>query len=99
MRKKGDVDFRRVRRVQDQACALVDRRVLVRRFNGLIQVLTAPEPRARRLARRLARDRAATITRALARTPRHPWRTPPPADALVRASQALLEPEKGADDG
>lgn len=94
-----------VLRLRDAASGIVERRGLVLRFNGLLRVLDAKDRYATRLARRLARDRHATIVRALARCPHHPWRAPPPADALIRDCQALCDSEgssdwpKGADDG
>lgn len=94
---KSDGGVVHVRRIADVACGIVDRAVLVRRFNGLVNVLQTPERYARRLARHLARDRVKTETRALARTPHHPWRTPPPMDAFVRRCQAAAK--EGADDG
>jgi hypothetical protein len=86
-------------RRRDAASDIVDRRVLARRFNGLVRVLQRPDPYARRLARRLAQDRAATVARAIARTPTHPRNRPPPADRLARTALALVQPVKGADDG
>lgn len=94
---KGDGEVRHVRRIADIACGIVDRRVLARRFNGLVRVLQTPEPYARRLAHHLARHRAKTETRALARTPLHPYGKPPPMDAFVRRCQAAAK--EGADDG
>lgn len=94
---KGEGEIVRVRRTADIACGIVERAVLVRRFNGLVKVMQAPEPYARRLARHLARHRARTETRALARTPHHPHGKPPPMDAFVRRCQAAAK--EGADDG
>lgn len=95
---KSDGDRVRVDRRVDLAPAFVDRRALVRRFNGLVKILQDPAPGARRLARRLARDRHGATVRALARTPTHPCGRPPPMDAFVRQCQTLAVP-RGADDG
>lgn len=89
---------RRVERLVDLAPAFVDRRALVRRFNGLVKILQDPAPSARRLARRLARDRHAVTVRTLARNASHPHGRPPPMDAFIRQCQALVLP-RGADDG
>ena len=95
---KGDgAAVTHVRRIADVASDVVDRSVLVRRFNGLVKVLQTPEPYARRLAKHLARDRAKTETRALARTPHHPRLHPPPMDDFVRRCHAAAK--EGADDG
>jgi hypothetical protein len=77
---------------------IVDRRVLARRFNGLVRVLHTPDPYARRLARHLARDRAQATARALARRSRHRHAQRPPQDAFVRRCASLALP-RGADDG
>jgi hypothetical protein len=70
------------------ASRFVDRRGLVRRFNGLIHVMQSRDAFARRLAHRLARRRDITIARALARPARHPDAPPSPYDWLVVEAQA-----------
>lgn len=94
---KTHTTARRTERLCDVAPAHIERRCLVQRFNGLARVLQAPDIPARRLARRLARDRAATVARALARDASHPWEKTPPGDPLIRQAQALIP--RGADDG
>ena len=95
---KGDGARVRVERRVDLAPGFIERRALVRRYNGLVKIFHDPAPSARRLARRLARDRHGATVRALARTPTHPCGRPPPMDAFVRQCQALALP-RGADDG
>lgn len=95
---KGDGDRVHIERRVDLAHAFIERRALVRRFNGLVKIFQDPAPSARRLARRLARDRHGATVRALARTPTHPCDRPPPMDAFVRQCHALALP-RGADDG
>ena len=81
------------------ASRFVDRAGVVRRYNGLVHVLQDREEFAARLARRLARNRDATIARALPRRAQKPGERPSPYDWLVAATQAHAPRPPGDDDG
>ncbi|MBL8560577.1 MAG: hypothetical protein JNM47_17785, partial [Hyphomonadaceae bacterium] len=54
------------------------------RYNAVAMAVENPEPFARRMARRLARDRARTIRTALTRAPHDPRRARGFYDAFTR---------------
>lgn len=76
----------RVRRVLHPPSAMVTRERFRIRYNAVAMAVENPLPFARRMARRLARDRAGTVRVALTRAPQDPRLSKSPFEAFTRAA-------------
>jgi hypothetical protein len=87
-----------IRRTLNAPSAFVTRERFRIRYNAVAMAVENPEPFARRMARRLARDRAGTVRTALTRAPQDPRLSKSPFEdftrELINAAHARAYPRR-----